>query len=322
MGKMYGMKWSFTRSEILLDCDRKFFYQYGYGDEPFGPEAKRLRSLNTCPMLSGKIADEVIGRVIIRHIQGKMSTELSAAGLKLLEKIWSESKKNAATFAAGELHDHKYPILTHHYFGNRPEDGFEECKEKVSKCLHAFEHSEVWRTIQTGDTAKYGKPRLMADNAVAPCFSLTNELEVYASFDFYFELDGHLHILDWKTGKQSSYSRNKALKQLGIYALYGIQVLGYPLKRVSVQPVWLDYEIEWQPQKVTLNDVENSKHSMLCESALVKDRVADTGKMFAGMRIYSLDIRDFPAKPSQMSCKNCNFSSICPDKFNGIKDPG
>ncbi len=319
---MYGLGWSFSRSEILLECDRKFFYTYGHGDEPFGPEAKRLKALVSSAMLAGSICDELIGHVIIRQIKGKESSQLSKAGLKVLEKFWNYSADNAKAHAAGDLLKPKYPILLHHYFGEEPDTGLEKCREKVVKCLDAFENSEVWQLIQSSDPKKFGRPRLIEEQGFPPSFSLTDDLDVYAAFDFYFEVDGNLHILDWKSGRASARTKNKALKQLGIYALYGVQVLGYPLEKVHVQPVWLDHEIAWQPQKVTQHDIENSKHSILCESQLIKDRIVDTGKTYLDKPIYELDIRNFPAKPSQMSCKNCNFSSICPDKFNGTQDPG
>jgi len=124
--------------------------------------------------------------------------------------------------------------------------------------------------------------------------------------DFAYELDGRLHIIDWKTGKPSE----SVTQQLMVYALYASEKWGYAPEDIQATAYYLLHEVTtFIPTKASL-----------AQRLEQIDRQVDA--MAAYLKGYScgLDLNEplspdkFPRTEDEWKCGSCFYREVCHGK--------
>lgn len=313
---MFG--WSFSKGELFRACPRAFFFAYASKEEPYADEAAKLKKMTNPTMMAGTIIDSVIGRTLKRMGEDdQVDRSIASEGVRIFDKWCRDSITFGNALRLGESVPDRAVILLKNYFGEEySEASIDSARLVVHNTLSNFQNSEIATVIESSDRTSWGKVRIYGDGLFPPSFTLRSGLLVWAAYDFFFVLGNKLQILDWKSGKKSEVSIAKANKQLAIYALYGQQVLGFTSENTFVQPVWLQYELEWSPQAINDDLIAESQDCLETEASTVLERLSPEGAWRprngrSEKTIYAASSNDFPAVPEQRSCLACNFLSIC-----------
>jgi DNA helicase-2/ATP-dependent DNA helicase PcrA len=123
--------------------------------------------------------------------------------------------------------------------------------------------------------------------------------KVAGRYDLVVEKDGHVTILDFKTGAvddlEAAQKRARDSQQLDIYALAHLRTLGRLPDRVELR--FLE------------TGLVGGKRPTLEEAAATEAAIRETSA--------AIRRREFPARPSFMACGQCAFRDICPYTARG-----
>lgn len=111
--------------------------------------------------------------------------------------------------------------------------------------------------------------------------------------------DGSVSIIDYKTGQPGDEKKAKANLQLGMY-IYAVE----HAQRVAVRDVTLFY-------------VSANKKITVPTTEFKLDKVIETVLDSVHKLKAATNSDDFPAKPSQMTCRYCDYNTICPFRYTG-----
>lgn len=314
VGTSRHLSWSITRSKLLAECPRLYFYEYFADGEPESYDAWNLKELVTLPMLAGDVVDLVITSALKRVAKGEpLPTGLGPVGARNLQKFIDRSpvivqamRERARTAASRRASSYK-PLVSDWYGLDYGKEYEEKLTSQVESCLSSFEKSEVLQRVVSVDPTAWGP--FTRSLKVRPFFEAENDIRAYTSFDFYFEEGGLLYILDWKTGRQSIATLEHADRQLAAYAIYGARNLSFPMDRIRIQAVWLDGPARWKPLQVSREQIDKVESSIKYEVAEEAAKLAIVE--YGEEKLYLADRRDFPANPSVKRCTQCKFRQIC-----------
>lgn len=145
-------------------------------------------------------------------------------------------------------------------------------------------------------------------------------LRVYTAFDAAFVLDDILHIVDWKTGKETEATRLSARQQLCAYALYGIW-RGFKLEKIRVQAAWMaPGPPKWAPTEVAPIELRAIKGAIQDQNKLELERLEEypvrvkSGAKFKDAVAYRAARSSFPPNPGDQTCGFCKYRLICQEK--------
>jgi CRISPR/Cas system-associated exonuclease Cas4 (RecB family) len=129
-----------------------------------------------------------------------------------------------------------------------------------------------------------------------------NNLKAYCKMDFLFPVDGHIHILDWKTGKKDEY---KHKKQLIGYAAAANANFNIPRKDIFPKIVYVHPVFEELEFSISESDFDDFFASVKTQTEEMQSFCANAEKNIP------LPITSFPQTPSPGVCRNCNYQELC-----------
>ncbi len=284
--------WSYSRYNTFQQCKRKYYYEY-YRKRDIENVAKiaHLKDLTTVPLEIGNISHKLI--------QALLSRLQKSAGEIDREKFYDYARR--LTFDV--CREKNFEDV---YYGKRDAINFEtEIFEPVAAAMMNFLRSDrlQWLfeealvskddwIIEFEDNNRFGECRI--DNQKA-----------YCKVDFLFPVDGTLHIIDWKTGKED-YAKHSI--QLRGYAGWANFQFGADLSSISTTVAYL--LPEYKETTIKLNEYDIDDFAM---------RVREqTDAMYEFCEVPELNIpfpkEKFEMTPLENFCKTCKYRELCDRK--------
>jgi hypothetical protein len=182
----------------------------------------------------------------------------------------------------------------HEYNWAVPKERWKESWHHVETCLRNFYSSDVFAKLRTlGPGAWKTIEHRMS-------FSL-GEIPVFVKIDLAFDEDGHLTIIDWKTGK--SDDGGNGLFQLGCYALFAREEWEFPCEKIRV----IEHNL------ATGRHMAHALNSQYLDE--VAERIRQECRLMKAVLADPLENRaeidDFPLVKNRTMCESCNFQKLC-----------
>lgn len=297
--------WSFSRHQSVLNCQRKYAYDYYISHngwlkrnvEPISQHAYRLKKLQHLPMFFGQIAHEIIEQTIKQIMYTKtlprVETLIEQAREKLNDAYISSKKQYNAWVDKPSRYNMFFDI---YYDGKLDAEQVEIYKERLAIIFTNFLNSYTVQQLLTRSE------QIKINQTEEFRFLKLHDIKVYIVMDLlYHDVETNKWIIvDWKTGKASASDK----QQLALYALYLQQHLGLPLDAIEVRNEYL----------------LNHKHTNTQLEQFDLDSVLDIfNESIRYMKRFQADIltnepvdlEDFERTEMKEKCAKCNYKEIC-----------
>jgi hypothetical protein len=290
--------WSRSRDACFQDCRRKYFYQY-YGSwggwaPDAGADLRRLyilKQLASRQMWAGRVVHDAIEMALHVFREGRSvpAEPFIADVVARMRGEWRSSRvahyrEDPRTLA---LYEHEYALEL------KP-DVWRALRGNVVTCLRNFFRLPLL------DRVRRTTPEHWSIEHWSKVFDFEGT-PVWIAPDFgYWDADGLLTLVDWKTG---STDADATAFQLGCYALYAREVLGVGPSQVEL------LEVNLRAPAVTPLAWDDARLEAVRERLRLSIR---------SMRAYLLDpaanvarLADFEQTEERRLCRRCNFRAVC-----------
>ncbi|MBD3316208.1 MAG: hypothetical protein GF344_10500, partial [Chitinivibrionales bacterium] len=217
--------WSSSRYETFDKCKRQYYYTYyrhHIRDVP-SYRIEKLRSLTSVPLEMGNVVHDVLEAFLWR-LQ-KSDSDIDEQRFYDYAKAKTDEYFSRKTFL--EI-----------YYGQRESLDMTFVHERIGACLKNFIGSPIYHWL-------YMKAMNNRDNWMIepPGYGETrlDGLKAYCKMDFLFPVDGHIYIIDWKTGKKDL---TKHRRQLIGYATAASSNFDIPIDTIFPRIVYLQPSFE------------------------------------------------------------------------------
>lgn len=279
--------WSVSRHDTFMSCRRRYFYSYYLADQD--PEIHRLKKLSALPLWAGNVVHEAIETLLKTRdtmpSEAEQEELIRAAVHGRMLTEWRESEAASVRFRLAE-HEYEVPV---------------EAEDKkilvgtVRRSLRNFFRSELLRDVYAAGRERW----LTIEDLVS--FQV-GAVTVFLRMDLaYRDRDGHVVIVDWKTGRgEGRFSE----VQLAGYALYaseqgwvtGPEELRTELAYLAI-PRYVRRSVDRRKLDHARAFIEKSAGNM---KTLLLDPLANLGRL-----------EDFPMVDQPRICRRCNFRRLC-----------
>ena len=293
------LSWSVSRSRMLRECPRRYFYHYYLSWEGWKPAARPdrkkaylLKSMVNLDMLAGQVVHDVIREMFNRDREELTTvtceqarklavTRLSDAWRQSKERMWLRSPK-------------RFTNLFEHYYGKEVTTSRrDQVREKVETCIANLFASEAFRSIRRAGV-KYW---LAIDQIDSFAFA---GVKVYAAPDFALR-DGHtVRIYDWKTGKPDA----RVQEQLSCYTLFAAD-------RWKVRPHLIIASVVYLKEG-RAEQIEVTEEMLGSLQDHIRANLSEMMKLLRSVEHnIPRDIDAFPRTQDAAQCSRCVFREIC-----------
>lgn len=293
------LSWSASRAKEFERCKREYWYSryanWGWWTErPRGQKFDIMvhKNLTSLPAFTG----DVIHRAIERWFQLRQAgTRMSAAELvdeavELFRTGWRQS----STDGWQQRPNKSTHLFEHHYGFDVPAERTDRARKLIEHAAHYFCESpdlapvrevapEHWRGVEALDTYQFLGTK------------------VYAVPDFAYEIDGKVHIWDWKTGRP----REDDLFQLHTYALYACERWQTDPEDITLYGAYLG-EGEVKQVPVQIDPLSQAQDRMSMSLREMMDVHYDPDE-------DELVMDNWPASGAPEACRYCRYRGICTD---------
>jgi CRISPR/Cas system-associated exonuclease Cas4 (RecB family) len=286
--------WSLSRYEMFDKCRRQYYYQYYAKHVPDVPSYKLqfLKGLTSVPLEIGNVVHDVL-EAFLRRLQ-KSDAQIDERRFFEFARTKVDSYFRKKTF-----------IET--YYGQMREISIEAAIGRIEQTLQNFIDSPIYswlfmKAIRNRENwmiepEGYGETRL-------------DGLKAYCKMDFLFPVDGHIHILDWKTGKKDE--RKHAAQLIG-YATAASSNFDIPVETIFPRIVYLYPEFQELEIAIQPEDIESFFETVRSQLDEMRDCLKDPDNNIPH------DIELFPMRPHEALCRHCRFQELCfPENRKGI----
>jgi hypothetical protein len=290
--------WSRSRDATFQDCRRKYYYHYygawGGWQADAAAEVRRLyvlKQLASRQMWAGRVVHDAIEMALHVYREGR-EVPVEPFIADVIERMRNEWRSSRA----GRYREHpRTPALfEHEYALDVKPDVWQALSRNVATCLRNFFRLPLLEAVRKTPPEHWSIEHWskMFDFEGTP---------VWIAPDFgYWNADGMLTLVDWKTGASDAEA---TAFQLGCYALYAREVLGVEpaqvdlleanLREPAVTPLgWDDGRLE------TIRD--QLRLSIRAMRAYLADPAANAAR-----------IEDFERTEELRICRWCNFRAVC-----------
>lgn len=283
-----SLTWSFTRRETLLQCPRRYYYDY-YGakiEQERGQETiNQLKELTNRHLRSGDLL-----HLAIRVFFQKPDAEDWLVGW--IKKLYNADYKFSV--GASQTITEQYPpkqLSEFYYKQPDADDNFDESEWHLLTSLENFLQSDAYSYIrQAGQSDDAFVERAIWVDS--PIFKARGQI------DLALPEENGLTIIDWKIGHVDPTSS----LQLLFYALWAVDKLGYALDSIRLYYGQLR-DGSLQPIPVQESDLIRVR-ARICqdlERMIMLDSYGNKG-----------DAEAFPPCSLPKVCRLCPFQEICP----------
>jgi len=279
--------WSLSRHDTFMTCKRKYYYSYYAASED--PEIRRLKHLSALPLWAGSVVHDTLERLLKERDQVPGAAEqealVKAAVHESMLRDWQHSERGGEEF---RLFEHEY---------TQPIDQ-EDKKLVVTIVMRSLRNALRGPTLR--EAFELGKERWLSVEELVD-FDLDGT-PVRLRMDLAFrDKDGHVVIVDWKTGRREGRFNET---QLAGYALYA-------LRRGWVQaPEELRTELAYLvvPKYVRRSVVA---HTLTHAQRFIHKSAANMQALLADVAANQARLEDFPMIDRPQICRRCNYRRLC-----------
>jgi len=290
--------WSRSRDACFQDCRRKYFYQY-YGSwggwaPDAAPDVRRLyilKQLASRQMWAGRVVHDAIEMALHVFREGR-TVPVEPFIADVVERMRGEWRSSRA--ARYREDPRTLALFEHEYTVELKPDVWRALRGNVVTCLRNFFRLPLL------DKVRRTAPEHWSIEHWSKVFDFEGT-PVWIAPDFgYWDADGLLTLVDWKTGATDA---DATAFQLGCYALYAREVLG-------VEPAQVELlEANLREPAVTPLAWDDTRLQRVREQLRLSIR---------SMHAYLLDPEanvarreDFELTEERRICRRCNFRVVC-----------
>jgi hypothetical protein len=290
--------WSRSRDACFQDCRRKYFYQY-YGSwggwaPDAAPDVRRLyilKQLASRQMWAGRVVHDAIEMALHVFREGR-TVPVEPFIADVVERMRGEWRSSRA--ARYREDPRTLALFEHEYTVELKPDVWRALRGNVVTCLRNFFRLPLL------DKVRRTAPEHWSIEHWSKVFDFEGT-PVWIAPDFgYWDADGLLTLVDWKTGATDT---DATAFQLGCYALYAREVLGVEPARVEL------LEANLREPAVTPLAWDDTRLQRVREQLRLSIR---------SMHAYLLDpeanvarLEDFEQTEERRICRRCNFRVVC-----------
>jgi hypothetical protein len=290
--------WSRSRDACFQDCRRKYFYQYYGSWGGWAPDAAAdvrrlyiLKQLASRQMWAGRVVHDAIEMALQVFREGR-SLPVEPFIADVVERMRGEWRSSRAAHYRQD--PRTLALFEHEYAVDLKPDVWRALRGNVVTCLRNFFRLPLL------DRVRRTAPEHWSIEHWSKVFDFEGT-PVWIAPDFgYWDAEGLLTLVDWKTGATDA---DATAFQLGCYALYAHEVLGVEpshvelleanLREPAVTPLaWDDTRLEAVREQLRL--------SIRSMRAYLLDPVANVAR-----------VEDFEQTEERRICRRCNFRVVC-----------
>ncbi|WP_154696331.1 PD-(D/E)XK nuclease family protein [Bacillus cereus] len=310
--KFPEFSWSFSRHKTLMDCSRKYGYEYyiahngwlSYGVDPLSKQAYRLKKLLNLPILFGQITHEIADSMVKEYLKSRyipVENELIEKGRLMLRNAFIHSRDKKELWYDKP---NKYKMFFEMYYdGNLEKEKAKEYRERLDIVFPNLLKSKAFQDI----TIRHNTMRFNQSEEFR--FMVIDDVKIFVVMDLLYRdiKEGKWIIVDWKTGRESDDDRN----QLALYAYYLMQQFNIGVEEIEIRN---EYLLKGTQKSYTLSNTDiNSMLERMKSSILY-------------MKRYQLDIltnepialEEFEQTDHLKYCKSCNYKEMCNREDNKV----
>ena len=290
--------WSRSRNATFEDCRRKYFYHYygawGGWEHDAAADVRRLyilKQLASRQMWAGRVVHDAIEMALHVYREGR-DVPVEPFIADVVERMrgeWRSSRAGRYRESPKTL-----ALFEHEYALDLKPEVWQALSRNVVTCLRNFFRLPLLEAVRKTT------PEHWSIEHWSKVFDFEGTL-VWIAPDFgYWNADGLLTLVDWKTGASDT---DATAFQLGCYALYAREVLG-------VEPSQVDL--------LEANLREPTVTPLLWDDARLEAIREQLRLSIRSMRAYLVDpganaarIEDFERTEELRICRWCNFRTVC-----------
>ncbi|SHG90936.1 PD-(D/E)XK nuclease family protein [Ornithinibacillus halophilus] len=296
--------WSLSRHKTLLDCSRKYYYDYYaghngwlYESTNFAKTAYRLKKLTNLEMYFGSAVHNVINGVINNYMSsGSIPTEHELVGTLrgLLNTAYIDSMHRKEDW----MHKPKQYTMFHeiYYNGKLPSEKIEEIQDRLAVSMKHFLSSKTFSDMTGNKQMRFIESERFRTMTI-------NGTKIFIVMDFvYRDMEkGKWIIVDWKTGKESIEDKN----QLALYAHYLMRA--FDVDSLDEIEIRNEYLLTGTSKTHHLTETELSNVERLFEHSVegMLRFLEDPEKN------KPYDLHSFPKNEQPRLCSRCNYKEMC-----------
>lgn len=279
--------WSLSRHETFMSCRRRYFYSYygAYED----PEVARLKRLSALPLWAGHVVHDTLERLLKERDALPSVTEqeaiVKAAVHEQMLHDWRQSEAGGDGFRLFE-HEYAQPVQQ------------EDKRLVVTTVMRSLRHAFASPTLR--EAWESGRGRwLTVEDLVS--FEVDDVLVRLRMDLAYRNRDGHVLIVDWKTGRGEGRFNAAQIAGYALYARAAGWVQGPEELRTElaylVVPKYVRRSVTAQALDQAAGFIRKSAAAM---RAALFDPAANRARL-----------DDFPMVDRPQVCRRCNFRRLC-----------
>lgn len=308
MALVHELSWSVSRSGLLDDCARRYYYNYYLswrGWDRSAPlerkKAYRLKKLHSLATWAGDSLHVALADWFAEWARTGTRPEPEWVEQRALERLRSGYRDSRDRAQEWDRRPAKVTRLAEHYYD---EPSVDEASGEAGRYGKRF----VER-IEKGVATFFQDPRLARCRETDPANWLACEelgtidlfgTKIYAIPDFALKDDDEVWIYDWKTGRP----RDRDRFQLALYALYAEQNWGVDPTEVSTVDAYLTTG-ELVEQRFERAELDQTL-------ATIEDSIGRMRELHFDADAGAGEAADFPMlELGDPACDRCNFRELC-----------
>ncbi|WP_181347606.1 PD-(D/E)XK nuclease family protein [Thalassobacillus sp. CUG 92003] len=300
------LSWSLSRHKTMLECPRKYAYDYYISHNGWLRDALslakhtyRLKKITNLEMLFGSIVHDKMYQAIQSYLHnGEIPIEetlIDDIRHHLNQGFVDSTKKENLWF-----HRPKHYTMMHEIYYSQdnqlPKEKVAKINERLHSVVHHFLNSRTFQELQNQNQMEFIEAEQFR-------YMMVGDIKIFVVMDLvYRNLHNHKWvIIDWKTGKKSEEDRN----QLALYALYLKQKFNIPsLDDIVIRN---EYLLEGTCQEYTLEsqDLANVQNLFNMSIQEMLNYLDDTTQN------QPKPLEAFPMQPEEWKCSRCNYYELC-----------
>ena len=279
--------WSASRYERFEACKRQYYYDYYGKYDRECPEGRieKLKRLTSVPL--------EIGNMVHHGLQFLLERLQKTGSMSDIKRFIARMEKKAReTFRSSSFSET-------YYNPDSVIDMEQDFLNKIEPALQNFLSGSRYQWI-TGNAIRSRSEWLIEPPGFGE--ARLNGLKVYFKVDFLVPLDGHLYIMDWKTGRKAEEKHRKQLLGYVTWASYH-----YEKDPEHIIPIlsYLKPSYEEVEMKFTRADVEEFAVQVRRETEEMYGYCRDAGQNIpAEKSLFTLTV-------NRELCNYCNYRELC-----------
>lgn len=296
--------WSLSRHKTLMECPRKYAYEYytshnGWLRESsiLAKDAYRFKKMTNLEILFGSAVHDLILVVIEQYLKSGFippESELTQRLRSKLNSAFIDSKNRPELWR--ERPNHYHMLHEIYYNGVLPQDKVDEIQKRLNVCMGNFLTSKTFTDIRE-------KKEMQFVEAERFRFMFVDGVKIFIVMDFLYRdiIEGKWIIVDWKTGKESFEDRY----QLALYALYLQKVL--KVKRIEDIVIRNEYLLTGTHKTYQLTETD-----LLKVQELLGMSVEQMHRYLEDILLNQpLNFNQFHKTNTIKKCDRCNYKELC-----------